>query len=38
VFDSLGGSAVRKGIGLLSAGGRMVCFGAAERSAGGLQL
>jgi NADPH2:quinone reductase len=38
VFDSLGGSAVRKGIGLLGAGGRMVCFGAAERGAGGLQL
>jgi NADPH2:quinone reductase len=38
VFDSLGGSAVRKGIGLLAAGGRMVCFGAAERGAGTLQL
>jgi NADPH2:quinone reductase len=38
VFDSLGGSAVRKGIGLLAAGGRMVCFGAAERDAGALQV
>ena len=38
VFDSLGGSAVRKGLGLLAAGGRIVCFGAAERGAGALQL
>jgi NADPH:quinone reductase-like Zn-dependent oxidoreductase len=38
VFDSLGGSAVRKGLALLSAGGRIVCFGAAEREAGSLQL
>jgi NADPH2:quinone reductase len=34
VFDSLGGSAVRKGLALLAPGGRMVCFGAAERAAG----
>jgi NADPH2:quinone reductase len=38
IFDSLGGSAVRKGIQLLAAGGRIVCFGAAERQAGGWQI
>jgi len=38
IFDSLGGSAVRKGLALLGAGGRIVCFGAAERVAGSLQL
>lgn len=38
IFDSLGGSAVRKGLQLLAAGGRIVCFGAAERQAGGLQI
>ncbi|HVM95435.1 MAG TPA: zinc-binding dehydrogenase [Candidatus Acidoferrales bacterium] len=38
VFDSLGGSAVRKGLALLAAGGRIVCFGAAEREAGALQI
>jgi NADPH2:quinone reductase len=38
VFDSLGGSAVRKGLKLLGAGGRIVCFGAAEREAGPLQI
>lgn len=38
VFDSLGGSAVRKGLSLLGAGGRIVCFGAAEREAGSLQI
>ncbi len=38
VFDSLGGSAVRKGVGLLAAGGRIVCLGAAEREAGLLQV
>jgi NADPH2:quinone reductase len=37
VFDSLGGSAVRKGLALLAPGGRIVCFGAAERQAGSLQ-
>lgn len=37
VFDSLGGSAVRKGLQLLSPGGRIVCLGAAEREAGPLQ-
>lgn len=30
IFDSLGGAAVRRGLGLLAAGGRMVCFGAAS--------
>jgi NADPH2:quinone reductase len=38
VFDSLGGSAVRKGLALLAAGGRIVCLGAAEREAGPLQI
>jgi NADPH:quinone reductase-like Zn-dependent oxidoreductase len=38
VFDSLGGSAVRKGLALLAPGGRIVCFGAAEREAGSMQL
>lgn len=38
IFDSLGGSAVRKGLQLLGAGGRIVCFGAAEREAGNFQL
>jgi NADPH2:quinone reductase len=38
VFDSLGGSAVRKGLKLLGAGGRIVCFGAAEREAGSMQI
>lgn len=38
IFDSLGGSAVRKGVELLAAGGRIVCFGAAEREAGPLQM
>ncbi len=38
VFDSLGGSAVRKGLALLGPGGRIVCFGAAEREAGPLQF
>jgi len=38
IFDSLGGSAVRKGLQLLGAGGRIVCFGAAERASGSFQL
>ena len=38
IFDSLGGSAVRKGIALLAPGGRIVCLGAAEREAGSLQI
>jgi len=38
IFDSLGGSAVRKGLALLAAGGRIVCLGAAEREAGPLQV
>jgi NADPH2:quinone reductase len=37
IFDSLGGSAVRKGLKLLAPGGRIVCLGAAEREAGALQ-
>ena len=37
VFDSLGGSAVRKGLALLAPGGRIVCLGAAEREAGPVQ-
>jgi len=38
IFDSLGCSAVRKGLALLAAGGRIVCLGAAEREAGPLQV
>ncbi len=38
VFDSLGGAAVRKGLKLLAPGGRIVCFGAAEREAGRFQI
>ncbi len=38
IFDSLGGSAVRKGLQLLGAGGRIICFGAAERESGRFQL
>jgi len=37
IFDSLGGSAVRKGLRLLAPGGRIVCLGAAEREAGPMQ-
>lgn len=37
IFDSLGGSAVRKGVALLAPGGRIVCLGAAEREAGSMQ-
>lgn len=32
VFDSIGGTSVKKGFKLLGAGGRMVCYGAAVRS------
>lgn len=32
IFDSLGGTAVKKGLKLLGAGGRIVCYGAASRS------
>lgn len=38
IFDSLGGSAIRKGIQLLAPGGRIVCFGAASHKAGSFQL
>jgi NADPH:quinone reductase-like Zn-dependent oxidoreductase len=38
IFDSLGGAAVRKGLALLGAGGRIVCLGAASREAGSLQM
>ncbi len=38
IFDSLGGSAVRKGLALLGAGGRIVCFGGAERGVGSPQM
>ncbi len=38
VFDSLGGSAVRKGLAALGPGGRIVCLGAAERAAGPMQI
>lgn len=32
VFDSIGGHYVKKGMDLLSPGGRMICYGGAERS------
>lgn len=32
VFDSIGGSSVKKGIRLLAPGGKMVCYGGAQRS------
>lgn len=38
IFDSLGGAAVRKGLALLAPGGRIVCFGAAQRQAGRFQI
>lgn len=38
IFDSLGGAALRKGLRLLAAGGRMVCLGAAARVTGRPQL
>jgi len=38
VFDSIGGSSVRKGMDLLAGGGRMVCFGAASREAHRFQM
>ncbi len=38
IFDSLGGAAVRKGLKLLAAGGRMVCLGAASRVTGNPQI
>jgi NADPH2:quinone reductase len=38
IFDSIGGSAIRKGIALLAPGGRIVCFGAASHEAGSFQL
>ncbi len=34
----LGGASVRRGINLLRAGGKMVCFGAASHEAGPLQI
>lgn len=38
IFDSIGGSAIRKGLKLLAAGGRIVCFGAASHEAGSFQI
>ncbi len=38
IFDSIGGSYVRRGIGLLGAGGKIVCFGAASHEAGPMQV
>jgi NADPH2:quinone reductase len=38
IFDSIGGSAIRKGIQLLAPGGRIVCFGAASHEAGSFQI
>lgn len=37
IFDSIGGATTRKGMALLGAGGRMVCFGAADHTPGPLQ-
>jgi len=37
IFDSIGGATTRKGVALLGAGGRMVCFGAADHTPGPLQ-
>ncbi len=38
IYDSIGGASVRKGIKLLAAGGRIVCFGGAAHQAGSLQI
>jgi NADPH2:quinone reductase len=38
IFDSIGGSAIRRGLQLLAPGGRIVCFGAASHEAGSFQL
>lgn len=38
IFDSIGGSAIRKGLQLLAPGGRIVCFGAASHEAGSFQI
>jgi len=38
VFDSLGGSAIRKAFKLVRGGGRVLAFGAAEHEAGSLQI
>lgn len=37
IYDSIGGASVRRGLSLLAAGGRMVCFGAASHEPGPLQ-
>src|SRR5215470_12691928 len=37
IFDSIGGATTRAGMRLLGAGGRMVCFGAADHTPGALQ-
>ena len=36
IFDPIGGSSFKKGKKLLSHGGRIICYGGAERSGGGL--
>ncbi len=38
IYDSIGGSYVRRGLKLLAAGGKIVCFGAASHESGSLQL
>ena len=38
IFDSLGGASVRRGIELLAAGGKILCFGAASHEAGPMQI
>ena len=37
IYDSIGGASVRRGLKLLAAGGKMVCFGAASHEAGVMQ-
>ncbi len=38
IFDSIGGAYVRRGMNLLAAGGKMVCFGAASHESGRFQV
>jgi NADPH:quinone reductase-like Zn-dependent oxidoreductase len=38
IFDSIGGTTMRRGMALLGPGGRMVCFGAADHTPGRLQV
>ena len=38
IYDSIGGSYVRRGLKLLGAGGKIVCFGAASHESGSMQV